>query len=54
MQNPNKARNLRELWQQLEVEWDSEEYYDIIRKVYESMPRRVADVIEAKGGQTKW
>jgi hypothetical protein len=42
-----------ELWERVEAEWDKippQVYMDLI----ESMPRRIAAVLKAKGGYTKY
>ncbi|KZP24104.1 hypothetical protein FIBSPDRAFT_736333 [Athelia psychrophila] len=46
-------KNVEELWEVLQEEWAS---LDIgyITSLYESMPRRVAAVIETKGGHTRY
>jgi hypothetical protein len=46
-------KNLGELWDALVEEWGTiEEEY--ITKLYESMPRRVQALLEAKGGHTRY
>lgn len=42
-----------ELWERVEKEWNEIES-EMIQKLIESMPRRVAAVIRAKGGYTKY
>jgi hypothetical protein len=51
--HPKKPSNSAELWKILQEEWKniSLEY---IRKLYESLPRRVEGVCNAKGGNTKY
>ena len=45
--------NLNQMWAALVEEWGNIEN-DYIEKLYESMPRRVAALLEAKGGHTKY
>ena len=49
----NKPRNLQELEKKLEEEWKKTSAIDI-QNIINSMPRRVAAVIAAKGGHTKY
>ena len=51
--HPQNLSNSEELWMALQQEWYkiSPEY---IRKLYESLPRRVEEVCNAKGGNTKY
>ena len=42
-----------ELWERIQVEWDKIEP-EVCQNLIESMPRRVAAVIKAKGGHTKY
>ena len=51
--HPKKLSNTTELWEVLQEEWKqiSPEY---VRKLYESLPRRVEEVCNAKGGNTKY
>jgi hypothetical protein len=46
-------RNLEELWVALQEEWGRLDVQKI-RKLYESMPRRVAALDAAKGSYTKY
>jgi hypothetical protein len=48
-----RPANIEELWEALQEEWAKLDV-EYIRKLYESMPRRVAAVVEAKGGHTKY
>ncbi|KAH7904550.1 hypothetical protein BJ138DRAFT_1018994 [Hygrophoropsis aurantiaca] len=43
----------QELWEALVEEWGNIEM-DFVRKLYESMPRRVEALLEAKGSHTKY
>lgn len=45
--------NLEELWGALQEEWAKLDI-NYIRRLYESMPRRVATLIKAKGGYTRY
>ncbi|TFK63776.1 hypothetical protein BDN72DRAFT_733519, partial [Pluteus cervinus] len=45
--------NLMELWDALVEEWGNIEQ-DYIDRLFDSMPRRIAAVIAAKGGYTKY
>ena len=49
----NAPGGMQELWERVEVEWDKIGV-DVCQKLIESMPRRVAAVIRAKGGYTKY
>jgi transposase len=42
-----------ELWERVQVEWDKIEP-EVCQNLIESMPRRVAAVVKAKGGHTKY
>ena len=42
-----------ELWERVQVEWDKIEP-EVCHNLIESMPRRVAEVVKAKGGHTKY
>jgi len=42
-----------ELWERVQVEWDKIEP-EVCQNLIESMPRRVAAVLKAKGGYTKY
>jgi transposase len=42
-----------ELWERVQVEWDKITA-DVCQNLIESMPRRVAAVVKAKGGYTKY
>jgi len=48
-----KARDVHELWERCDKEWNSftEEEF---RKYIDSMPKRIKAVIEAKGGLTRY
>jgi len=46
-------RSLHELWARCEVEWEKIDKSEC-QKLIESMPRRIAAVIKAKGGYTKY
>jgi hypothetical protein len=46
-------KNLGELWDALVEEWGRIDD-DYITKLYESMPRRVQALLEAKGGHTRY
>lgn len=45
--------NLKQLWEVLQEEWAKLDI-DYIQKLYESMLRRVAAVIETRGGHTRY
>lgn len=45
---------VKELWQRLSKEWDTDEVKDLCKKVIHSMPRRLQAVIDAKGDITKY
>jgi len=49
----NRPTSIHELWEAILVEWERVPL-DFVRKLIESMPRCVAAVLEAKGGQTKY
>jgi hypothetical protein len=51
--HPRKPSNPMELWNILQEEWKniSPEY---VRRLYESLPRRVEEVHNAKGGNTRY
>ncbi len=42
-----------ELWERVQVEWEKIEP-EVCQNLIESMPRRVAAVVKAKGGHTKY
>ena len=44
---------IQELWERIEVEWEKIDAA-VCQNLIESMPRRVAAVIKAKGGYTKY
>jgi len=46
-------RNQEEMWAALQEEWDNFPQ-DKLDKLYESMPRRVAVLVKAQGGHTKY
>lgn len=46
-------RNLEEMWKALEEEWVNFPL-DSLDKLFESMPRRVAALLKARGGHTKY
>lgn len=48
-----RPTSIHELWNVVLEEWEKVPL-DFIRKLIESMPRRVAAVLKAKGGQTKY
>jgi hypothetical protein len=45
--------SMEELWQRVQREWDKIPVEECVRLI-ESMPRRIAGVLEAKGGYTKY
>ncbi|KAJ3478481.1 hypothetical protein NLI96_g9726 [Meripilus lineatus] len=47
------AGGVKELWRRTEVEWEKIPK-EVCQKLIESMPRRIAAVIRAKGGYTKY
>ena len=47
------ASGLLELWERVEKEWENIKP-EVCQRLIESMPRRVAAVIRAKGGYTKY
>ena len=49
----SEPAGLDELWVRLQKEWD-EIPVEVVRNLIESMPRRVAAIIKAKGGYTKY
>lgn len=49
----NHANGVHELWEKAEREWKGITIEDC-RKLIDSMPRRCAAVIRAKGGHTKY
>jgi hypothetical protein len=46
-------KGVHEIWDRLVMEWNSIEP-EVCQKLVESMPRRVAAVIRAQGGHTKY
>ena len=46
-------KGILELWERIEVEWNKIPKEEC-QKLIESMPRRVAAVLKAKGGHTKY
>jgi transposase len=48
-----EAAGMHELWERVQVEWDKIPV-DVCMNLIESMPRRVAAVLKAKGGYTKY
>ena len=48
-----KAASVHELWERIDKEWNSFTEEECLR-YYESMPKRIQAVIEAKGGPTKF
>lgn len=46
-------KNAQEFWERIEEVWNGIDQATLDR-LYESMPRRVADVISARGGNTNW
>ena len=51
--NKKQPKSTEELWQVLEEAWDNLPQ-DYLRKLQESLPKRVAAVIKSKGGHTKY
>ena len=52
-EHPTLSGGILELWERVEKEWEAIPQ-SVCRDLVESMPRRVAAVIEAKGGYTKY
>ena len=50
---PEPPKDILELWERVEQEWEAIPA-SVCRDLVESMPRRVAAVIAAKGGYTKY
>ena len=50
---PTEPKGVEELWRRVEVEWEKIPKEDCL-KLINSMPRRVAAVLKAKGGYTKY
>lgn len=50
---PTQPTGILDLWERVEVEWEGIPL-DVIKKLIDSMPRRVAAVLKAKGGMTKY
>jgi transposase len=48
-----EPKSIHELWEHVEAEWNAIPV-DVCVKLIESMPKRVAEVIRAKGGNTKY
>jgi hypothetical protein len=48
-----EPKGILELWERVQVEWDKIEP-EVCQNLIESMPRRVAAVLKAKGGHTKY
>jgi transposase len=48
-----KPSCVKDLWNSVQEVWESIEY-DVIDKLYESMPNRIKAVLQAKGGYTKY
>lgn len=46
-------KGIHELWERVQVEWD-QIGAGVCQNLIESMPRRVEQVIKAKGGYTKY
>ena len=53
MEYEDQAGGINELWRRTEVEWEKIPKEEC-QKLIESMPRRIAAVIRAKGGYTKY
>ena len=47
-----KPKNMDELWDRFDAEWNKFTK-EGMTKYYESMPKRIEEVIKAKGGYTK-
>ena len=50
---PEAPQGMEELWQRVQVEWEKIGVEEC-RKLIESMPARVKEVLKAKGGYTKY
>ena len=50
---PEQAKGITELWERVQAEWEKIEVGECQRLI-ESMPRRVQEVIKAKGGYTSY
>ena len=50
---PDEPPSIQELWRRIEVEWEKITKDECL-KLINSMPRRVAAVLKAKGGYTKY
>lgn len=50
---PEKPGSIHELWKRVEAEWEKISKEECIKLIH-SMPRRVAAVLKAKGGYTKY
>ena len=48
-----KRTNKKDLWEKLQEIWYNIEV-DIVRMLIISMPKRIVDVYQAKGGYTRW
>ena len=53
MEYQHPPSGVLELWERMEKEWNNIEP-EVCQRLIESMPRRVAAVIKAKGGYTKY
>ena len=50
---PELAKGITEFWKRVHVEWEKIEVAECQRLI-ESMPKRVQEVIKAKGGYTSY
>jgi transposase len=50
---PTQPKGMLELWERVAVEWDGIQK-GVVANLIDSMPRRVAAVLKAKGGMTKY
>jgi len=50
---PGQIHSKKDLWEKIQQVWNDIEI-DTCSKLIESMPNRLADVIKAKGGYTRW
>ena len=50
---PDRPCEILDLWERIEDEWNKIEP-EVCQNLIESMPRRVAAVLKAKGGYTKY
>ena len=53
-QYETEPTSIHELWERVQHVWYNKVTAEYCRKVIESMPQRIAAVIKAKDGQTKW